>query len=523
MTPKKLDQQLSVAQKLWTGLQDTEARVLSNYQNALRQRVLAVASVNKLRPQVLELIGRLGAIMDENVREQTEALANSPLFHPAFEEIQQSMQEYESEEVFYEHQLDLLRDEMEDYYDHPYPEELKALQYLLLKAKDKSSEEVRQAFAQDNIPRLFALSDGAHLTDKDYKIVSSGLSAQIERLKDTTQLLEDLTGAHTEEEEDEYTMELEGLMEFMSRLKKALEDSVEQQQVSSSLQALIAELDEMEGAPEGQELFDWFEGMMEEDDATMDDLFADFFQPEENDWEEIESPEYSRGSVVAIKAKDWLDHTYESSPFTEHFKSPSDPRAYVVNAYSDGKNVYYEILLDATTLKALSVEYIRFMCHEMEDSFAFMVINAEEITASTPRDSEEDSLLAYKELFNRYFWGDIEKESEAKLIYEVLMKNPEESDLHNWYQFFANTLEMPFQARVDGVLDWELDEGTTVEVLAVGNINESEEADNHGIKVFVKTGSETLYYPLLDLLPADEKGPNGKALMAYRWWSDLLM
>jgi len=529
MLPNNLPDLLKMAKDLWGQLADLEEQILSNHRNYLTRQLEAARQIRKQRPEVLALINQLGEILDEETLANSEAIINAPLFHPLFEELMEVQSNGTTDEQLFKEEHEELKEDIEDHYDLPYPEEIKVLQELR-RMHGKMEEAAQAAFDADNIPMLYELLDSKQQQAIASSLLEEGLKSQIERLSDTFYILKDSPFSYASDaaEEEQFADELDGMSQFMNRLKLALEKSIETRQASPGLILIMQELEDAEQEMQEAGMDEWLEGFMEDEDYEMEDLFDDFleFDDDDEDWDRVVNPKFPEGSVVAITNTDWLPEVYGIGS-KQQFTPPKDARGRVMEAYTNGEKLMYEIALDSQTLKALPVEYIQHTCREADDSFAYHLFDEKDLKASTSRDTESEALITYKQLFNRYFWGNIEKDEDARIIHDVLMTDPKESDLSNWHHYFSETVEFPFSARVEGLIGWgELLPETEVEVLTLASLErqeEEEEEEEMGLLVFVKHGSETLYFPLVELLPLDEKSDTGKAVLAYRWWADMMV
>ena len=511
--------QIKTLHELRDQLSSFKNRIIDHEMESIRAQLKAVESIKQTRPKVRDLITELSLYTGDEVIEFSEHISNAPLFHPLYESLLEEKAEAKDEADFFQTKRIELKEDLNLMVSSPYPSEKQCL-LLMKEIISKQSETVEKAISHCDIACMYQILSEEEKAQLPPNLLKIAFKSQEERFRDDLEMInesiyaQDLqTGRY-----DEVVQEFLNLEDFLQRLKTALEESVQQQQTSTSLNGLIKELEEVlsDVAPSTPGLDDIFEN------PEMDFLvnqFFDSFTDEADDYEEQWSPiaekelKFPVESIVAITQKNWLP--------LHDFKAPEDARGRVKGGFKNahtGEN-FYEVELDSITLQQLPIKYIQYICEDGEETFAYHLISGEALKKSVARDTQLAAHRTHKELFNRYFWGDIQKDEDAKNIYNILMAKPDARDIDNWHQHFKQSAFFPFDAIIEGIAHSELPSNAPVQVLGIADLSTEEESE---LMAIIEIDNLQISYPLIDLLPKDENSKAGKAQLLYRDWADLL-
>ncbi|MCB9265098.1 MAG: hypothetical protein H6558_08750 [Lewinellaceae bacterium] len=106
--------------------------------------------------------------------------------------------------------------------------------------------------------------------------------------------------------------------------------------------------------------------------------------------------------------------------------------------------------LDSHTLEKLPRRFIKFTCEEEYGTFSRFEFEESDLETAEPRDTLEEAIVTQRQLFHRYFWGNIKEDEQAARIYEIMLRAPAEDDISNWATYFSNDVAYPFAAVVEG-------------------------------------------------------------------------
>ena len=73
---------------------------------------------------------------------------------------------------------------------------------------------------------------------------------------------------------------------------------------------------------------------------------------------------------------------------------------------------------------------------------------------------------------------------------------------------------------VEGLVLQHIEPGTEVEVLGMEGIDEE---NDFGLVASIKKGRAILSYPLMELMPVNDKDSKAQPLLDYRYWADLML
>ena len=512
--------QIKTLHELRDQLSTLKNRIIDHEMESIRAQLKAVESIKHTRPQVRDLITELSRYTGDEIIEFSEHISNAPLFHPLYESLLEEKAEAKDEADFFQTKKIELEEDLDLMGSSPYPSENQCL--LLMKEMiTKQSETVEKAISHCDIACMYQILSEEERTQLPPNLLKIAFKSQEERFRDDLEMINESVYAQDLQtgRYDEVVQEFLNLEDFLQRLKIALEESVQQKQASTSLNSLIKELEEVlsDTPPAGPGLDDIFENP--EMDFLVNqffDSFSDEMDDYEEQWEPImeEELKFPIESTVVITQKNWL------SPYD--FKAPADARGRIKGGF---KNVnigedFYEVELDSITLQQLPVKYLQNVCEDGEETFAYHLIPGVALKASEARDTQIAAHRTHKELFNRYFWGDIKRDEDAKNIYNILMSNPDARDIDNWHQHFKQSVSFPFDAIIEGITHSDLPSNAPVKVLGISDLNTEEEESE--LMAAIEIDSLQISYPFIDLLPKDESSEAGKTLLLYRDWADLL-
>jgi len=238
-------------------------------------------------------------------------------------------------------------------------------------------------------------------------------------------------------------------------------------------------------------------------------------EAEEAEWVPVHDLRYAPGTPVQIT----IEHYPNEQLFPKLHTKGWQGR--VEHAYTDGLNIRYVINLDSLTLQQLPEDYLKDACEEMmHPNVTRFEFGEDEIAPAQARDTEAEAITAQRSVCHRYFWGDIEADTQAARIHRILMQQPTQSDLDNWLRYFREEVQYPFPALAEGLVLQQLPRGTKVEVVGIEGIDE----EGLGLIASVKKGRAIISYPLMELAPMSEEATEeNRPLRDYRYWADFLL
>ncbi len=302
---------------------------------------------------------------------------------------------------------------------------------------------------------------------------------------------------------------------FLSE-EESLEDAL---QWANRTHELIQKWIKQRGKP--QELSSWLEHTEnliapyeeEEEDENVFPLSGSWVDNGEEDWKPLEHPRFEPGTMVKVTEPVIPNASYPDI-------TAEGWHGWVEHALTDGSQNEYVINLDSQTLQSLPAQFIKTSCEAfMTPEATRFQFGEEKLQAVPPREQPEDTRAAQRDICHRYFWGDVEQDNQAARIHRILMRNPAGTDLDNWMDYFAEEVQFPFRARVEGMVLQQIAQGTEVEVVAIEGVDQN----GFGLVASIKKGRAILSFPLMELLPAEEEQEEAKALQDYRYWADFML
>ncbi|MCB0547401.1 MAG: hypothetical protein KDD19_07405 [Phaeodactylibacter sp.] len=523
-----VEQLLGQADTAFRQLNATRKHILETQLQASHQLLEHIEAINQLRQDINKMLGQLEGFEPEDleaVQNMGYQLATAPLFHPQFEELLARKANAGNNGRSFEEQLrEQVLDRLDEFSFFPGENENAARKAALssLASADKlvKAEELpplaRMALSQKAFQTMEP-DDALHLLS----LLQDGLKEYLNRIRREEKSLKNSTfGRHAfGTESDEGVEDFQSLRELLEKLKEAFADSIQRKGPSPLLGTLIEEYGlEEDDEAEDELLSAFLEDMLDESEGLMfsedfDPDFSPFFEEDEEDWAEVENPQFPIGTSVEVIADKTL-----GEGFTDI--SIKGWQGRVEEALTNGEEIVYVVALDSITLKELPQRFIEFTCEEEYGTFSRYEFDEADLAPAQPRDTEEDAIILQRQLFHRYFWGDIEEDQQAARIYRIMLQSPAADDIDNWATYFGSEVDYPFPAVVEGLVLQHIEPGTEVEVLGVESIDQE---DGFGLVASIKKGRAILSYPLMELMPVNDNDPKAQPLLDYRYWADLML
>lgn len=528
---KDVERLLEQAGEARQQLDATRRDITAAQVQASHQMMGYIEAINELRADIRELLGQLEGFDPEDleaIRHMGEQLASAPLFHPQFEELlARKARAAENGRSFEEQLREQVLDRLDEFSFFPGDKE-KAARRAVLKNLTEA-DKLTKAGELPALARLLLSQDpagtlGAEAASKLLQALKEGLQEYHSRLRRENKSLKNSAfGRHAfSEAPDEAMEDFESLRELLEKMREAFADSIERQGPSPLLESLIEEygLDDEEEEDSEDELLSAFledmldesEGLMFSEDFGPDfDLFLD--DDEDVEWHETSHERFPVGTSVLVTA----DRALGRGAANINIKGW---QGRVEEVLTNGEDVVFVVALDSLTLRQLPESFIRFTCEEEYGAFSRYEFGEEDLAPAQPRDTEEEAMVAQRRLFHRFFWGDVQEDEQAARIFDIMLRSPNSEDIDNWAAYFNTEVEYPFYAVVEGLVLQHIEPGTEVEVLGVEGIDDEE---GFGLVASVKKGRAILSYPLMELMPVNERDPKAQPLLDYRYWADLML
>ncbi|MCB9299498.1 MAG: hypothetical protein H6566_02550 [Lewinellaceae bacterium] len=523
-------------------LRETCEKVIEHHLQTNQQMLMHVENIELLRREVLGLTEQLKTVkgFDEedldNIQVLGEQLVNAPLFHPQYEKmLAQQAAARQNGHPFDAQLRQQMEERLEDFNILPGEIEIKAGEAILKAFQEQGTPKqgLDIELATEGLLRLASLALQQSLADNlatekaagFLNDLKAGLKACTARLQNEhRQVSNSSFGRRALQSEPQENLEdMKGLQDMLAKLKTAFEDTIR----LSAPSPLLEEVAEQFGLEDDEEyrqalvdafledMLDESEGLMfsEDFDADSDGLFQDNEEWEDENWAPAENPRFPIGSSVAVITS--------AKPFKGFSKLDIQGwQGRVVDAYTNGTVIAYEVVLDSVTLQGLPEKFIRRACEEDYGSFFRYEFEETDLRPAEARDTEAEALASQRRLFHRYFWGEISQDAQAARVFEIMMKEPAAEDIDNWINYFRKEVEFPFNAQVEGLILRKIEPGTVVEVLGIEGLDEEED---FGLIASIRKGRAILSFPLMELMPVNDKDPKAQALLDYRLWADLML
>lgn len=173
-----------------------------------------------------------------------------------------------------------------------------------------------------------------------------------------------------------------------------------------------------------------------------------------------------------------------------------------------------ELKWDSQTLRAIPDAYIR-NCEIESLGWESMVLEIEEVSPATPRDTPRAAESAYKEIMSRHAWDYLADENPGiGQVIGHLERAGALTYLETWEGNLEQVLEFPFEARVAETEGrGPVQVGDIVKVLRIADMD-----DRYGLFADVRLDRHAYLLPLCDLEASDKSSPNYQALKDYVVW-----
>ena len=295
----------------------------------------------------------------------------------------------------------------------------------------------------------------------------------------------------------------EQMIDLFTAIKEGFKDSLDRQEISPILVKMMMDnpmmADDIYDDTE-EEVIDILEKLIAGDGDTIE-IMNDFYENEV----QVSNPEFPVDSSVRVKRN--VPH-----PYFEEVNIRGWQGRVQEATYDDDKKIIYEIDLDSITMLQIPQEIIQDLV-DNDGDFQAIEVEASQLEACPPRDTEENSFAIFRTLNHRYYWNFLQNKPQQKRLKKILLKEPELSDSDNWAIYFKEQLTFPFKAKVKG--RYELKKGTVVKVLNIGFYDQED-----GFVVTIKHDKNKDIYVLSDLKVIDKKSKNHEVLQDYNIWVD---
>lgn len=528
---KEVETLLDKAEETRQQLGATRRQILDAQLQASHEMLEHIEAINQFRQEIREMLVQLEGFDPDDleaIRSMGEQLATAPLFHPQFEELLARKANAANNGRSFDEQLrEQVLDRLDEFSFFPGEKENTAHNAAVKNLIH--ADKLAKTWELPTLSRLLLSQDPAARLDAEaalslFSKLKEGLQEYLTRIRREDKSLRNSTfSRHAfSTEPDEGLDDFQGLRELLEKMRDAFADSIQRKGPSPLLESLIEEygLDEDDEEEYEDELLSAFlDDMLDESEGLMfsedfgPDIEPFFDEDDDEEWMEVENPRFPVGSSVRVTADKGL-----SPGFSDINIKGWQGR--VEDALTNGQEVVYIVALDSPTLQELPERFIEYTCEEEYGSFSRYEFDEEDLEPAVPRDTEEEAFTTQRQLFHRFFWGDIQDDEQAARMYRIMLASPASEDIDNWIAYFHNEVEYPFPAVVEGLALQHIEPGTEIEVLGVEGIDEEE---GFGLVASIKKGRAILSYPLMELMPVNEHDPKGQPLLDYRYWADLML
>jgi hypothetical protein len=169
---------------------------------------------------------------------------------------------------------------------------------------------------------------------------------------------------------------------------------------------------------------------------------------------------------------------------------------------------------DSATLRTIPDDYIRESILEGL-KWQSMVLDIDEVSLATPRDTLEKAQALYEKIMSRHAWDHLSDLNPGiGQLLDPLGKREERVYLQVWEKHLKSVLQFPFEARREEQFRrGPVEVGEVVEVRGIVHVD-----DTYGIFVAVRLGKQAYTIPLCDLEATDSASPNYQPLKDYVVW-----
>lgn len=289
---------------------------------------------------------------------------------------------------------------------------------------------------------------------------------------------------------------LDMMIGMFTKLKEALLDSIEQNEISPKINDFLMEMMQLE--MEDQDM----EGDL--NDIMFDEMFDDF-----DDTEYVENQKFLEGSSVRVVKSVKSEHDKKIN-----MKGWEGRVNYAY--YEDNEEIMYSVMFDGPTMDAMPDHYIREILYR-DEPFQTHPFSEKDLKAVQPRDLLENSFAMSRKYFHKHNWAYLPKK-QANRIMKIMMAEPQESDQQNWWTYLKGNLKLPVQVETLGHLM-----NAPGYKSKIVDIEESVHPED-GILVYVQRpdSKEREIYPLVDLM-CSKTHKNYQILGDYQEWAEEIL
>ena len=169
---------------------------------------------------------------------------------------------------------------------------------------------------------------------------------------------------------------------------------------------------------------------------------------------------------------------------------------------------------DSLTLRSIAADYIR-KCELEGLGWETMILEMDEVSPATPRDTPRETEAVYKEIMANHRWDHLSDINPGiSDLLGPLGKADELTYLHAWEEHLEQALRFPFKARREEQLRrGPVAVGEIVDVLGIADVD-----DLYGVLVNVLLDRRPYTLPLCDLEATDHSSSNYQPLNDYVVW-----
>lgn len=312
---------------------------------------------------------------------------------------------------------------------------------------------------------------------------------------------------------DEMSAHLDMGINIFTKLRDVLKDSIKRDEISPMINELLVEMNGI--GMEDDPVMSLQEMMRELDPDEINEMISEMLNSEEaggmfdvfgSDENMTNSnPKFPEGSSVRV-------FKTVKSPIMSKVNM-KDWEGRVNKAMIDRKNKkVYRVVFDSVTLNGMPDEFIKHSV-DYEEDFQEHIFYEHQLKASQVRDSQEESIVAYRSSYHAYAWKFLE-DKQATAIKSIMMSNPAMRDEDNWHDYLSKNLRFPIDVVTMGHL--ENPPGLKAKILTLADIDPS-----FGIMVKLKIPKMgTAVYPLMDLKYVKNKGKQHDIFELYHEWAE---
>lgn len=578
----QLKKRQTVLKSLKTRLTNTQDNIDNTQRNIQNGILNNMSKLDDLRLEIIELAKKFGESKNISAEDKVgltqiaEELTGESLFGEQFDEYKAQREAMEKGEFEFEEEF---RAKMNDVYAQfkvkPEEEEQRNIREVFIKLSKKfhpdlartdqertdyhaMMQQINEAYKNNDIQTLLNLEQAYLIEELDYSgkaITIDVLDEAIKRFQRDLELIEGqiertslelknlrnsdmgqmLTALNKAEREGEgisgMSAQVQEMTSELSRFRDALKDSIELDDVSPSLMALI---DPFAGTPLGgigitpgmtekemtqkfmesimngnadpnemmQELIKQSVGMEDNPFDEEGGSLLDLFNMDEPEYDPIENPQFPIGSYVKVKNK-------LSNPNNEEIEMKGWVGQVTEAYYRDGDYETYSVAFDSIAMQEIPQETLEEILLDDGDFRAYE-FSPNLLEVAKPRSTMKEDNLVYRRLLHENKWGFLE-DDQAERLKSILLADPEISDIENWENYLSENLVFPFNVKTLG----ELGPLTKFKVTDIDSVHET-----HGIIMTVQKGKQKGTFPLSDMTVIKTKNSNYTIVDDYLQWAE---